>query len=242
MTTQFITSVTDGQKNQFAKEEVKSSYGYLSGYKKPKSIIEQVQILRRLFPGIGYTDEKIEKQSIPLNAEGHFTIPRWEKIAPTYGEAVRKVLDMIKNTKNGMFCNYRKDQLSSEHLHQSVKSVQAFQKIGDEQKGYNILVVAAQFGINHRGRSVRRALEIMDSSEFALGVFAVVIMLLTHPERLQDYDDLWINCAGDEFRFVADGRFLRAPCFHFSGGRVRFVSNLVDKAHVGYGSASAFVA
>ncbi|MEN9881171.1 MAG: hypothetical protein RLZZ308_354 [Candidatus Parcubacteria bacterium] len=48
-------SVTDKYKD----EEVKSNYDYLSGYKKPKGITEQTNILRQLFPGIGFADEKL---------------------------------------------------------------------------------------------------------------------------------------------------------------------------------------
>ncbi len=84
-------SVTDKYKN----EEVKSSYGYLSGYK-PKGVTEQTNILRQLFPGVGFADEQNEPRPVPPNAEGWFAIPRWQTIAPTYGEAVQKVLDTLK--------------------------------------------------------------------------------------------------------------------------------------------------
>jgi len=53
-----------------------------------------------------------------------------------------------------------------------------------EIKHHDILVVPAQFGLRHRGRSVRRVREVMNANEFGLGVFAIGIMLLTHPERL----------------------------------------------------------
>jgi len=44
-----ITGIRDlSVSNQFADEEVESSYGYLSGYK-PKGITEQTNILRQLF-------------------------------------------------------------------------------------------------------------------------------------------------------------------------------------------------
>ncbi|MBU3942584.1 hypothetical protein KKA24_01220, partial [Patescibacteria group bacterium] len=179
--------------NEFASEEVKSNYGYLSGYQ-PKGITEQTNRLCELFLGIGYADEKLAEVALPPNAEGWFAIPRWEKIAPTYGEAVQKVLDLIKQTRNGKFHNYCEGQLGSQYLRQSQKLVKAFQKFGDEQKDFDILVVPAQFGLRHRGRSVRRAREVMNASEFGLGAFAIGIMILTHPERLQYYDDLWIDC------------------------------------------------
>lgn len=226
--------------NQFADEEVESSYGYLSGYK-PKGITEQTNILRRLFPGVGFADEKLAEGTLPPNAEGWFAIPRWEKIAPTYGEAMQKVLDLIKQTRNGKFYNYREGQLGPQYLRQSQKSAKAFQKLGDEQKDYDILVVPAQFGLRHRGRSVRRAREVMNANEFGLGAFAIGIMILTHPERLMNYDDLWIDCAGDEFALDADGVFSDAPYFSFVGGVVKFLTNWFGYASDYYGSASGFL-
>ena len=178
---------------------------------------------------------------LPPNAEGWFAIPRWEKIAPTYGEAVQKVLDLIKQTRNGAFYNYREGQLGPQYLRQSQKSAKAFQKLGDEQKDHDILVVSAQFGLRHRGRSVRRAREVMNASEFGLGAFAIGIMILTHQERLQHYDDLWIDCAGDEFAPVAAGGFSLSPYFRFRDGRVKFGAYWVGGADGRYGSASGLV-
>lgn len=225
--------------NQYADEEVESNYGYLSGYKpNGKGITEQTNRLRELFPGIGYANEKLAEATLPENAEGWFAIPRWEKVAPTYGEAVQKVLDLIKQTRNGAFYNYREGQLGPNQLRQSAKSVSIFQKLGDEQKDHDILVVPAQFGIRHRGRSVRRAREVMNANECGLGAFAIGIMLLTHPERLQHYDDLWIDCAGDEFAPGADGDFSRSPFFGFSDDGVGFDTLVVGNAYGLYGSAS----
>ncbi len=226
--------------NQFADEETDSSYGYLSGYK-PKGITEQTNRLRELLPGIGYADEKLVKQNLPPNAEGWFAIPKWEKIAPTYGEAVQKVFDLLRKTRDGKFYNYRDGRLGSEYLRQSQKSIKAWEKLGDEQKDHDILIVPAQFGLRHRGRSVRRAREVMSSQEFGLGAFAIGIMLLTHPERLQHYDDLYIDCVGDEYSLDADGDFPGAPIFDFNGGQVRFNARWVGAAASGCGSASGLV-
>jgi hypothetical protein len=225
--------------NQYADEEVESSYGYLSGYTpNGKGITEQTNRLRELFPGIGYANEKLAEGVLPENAEGWFAIPRWEKVAPTYGEAVQKVLDLIKQTRNGAFYNYREGELGPNQLRQSAKAKSMFQKLGDEQKDQDILVVPAQFGIRHRGRSVRRARKVMNANECGLGAFAIGIMLLTHPERLQHYDDLWIDCAGDEFAPNADDDFSRSPCFWFFGDRVGFDAGDVVDAGAVFGSAS----
>jgi hypothetical protein len=229
-------SVSDNFKN----EEVASKYGYLSGYK-PKGITTQTNRLRELFPGIGFADEKLAESPLAPNAEGWFAIPRWDKIAPTYGEAVQKVFDLLKKTRNGRFTNYREGQLGSNQLQLSTKTASAFEKLGETQKDYDILVVSAQFGIRHRGRSVRRARETFIGNEFGLGAFAIGIMLLTHPERLLNYDDLWIDCAGDEFAPGADGSFSECPFFSFSFGRLKFGTFGVSSARVCFGSASAFL-
>ncbi len=225
---------------KFKNEEVASNYGYLSGYK-PKGTTEQTNRLRELFPGIGFADEKIAEGELPKHAEGWFTIPKWQTVAPTYGEAVEKVLAMIKNDRGGKFHNYREGQLGPDRLRQSAKSANVFEMLASEQKDHDILVVPAQFGIHRRGRSVRRAREVFASNESGLGAFATSIMLLTHPERLQHYDDLWIDCAGDEYAPGADGVFSHAPFFLFDDGQVKFDDDWVGTAYADGGSVSAFV-
>jgi hypothetical protein len=224
--------------NKFADEEVESSYGYLSGYK-PKGITEQTNRLRELFLGLGQANEQLAQQPLPEGAEGWFAIPRWQKVAPTYPEAVQIVLDMIKKTRNGKFHNYREGQIDAQHLRQSQKTAEMFQALGEQQKDNDILVVPCQFGKRHAGRSVRRAREVMPASEFGLDAFSIGIMLLTHPERLQDYNDLWIDAPGDEFSDGGDSSFDHAPYFNFNDDKVKFDTNDVDNANDNYGSASA---
>ena len=224
--------------NQFADEEVQSSYAYPKGYK-VKGITEQTNILRQLFSGIGFADEKIAEQPLPSNAEGWFAIPKWQTLAPTYGEAVEKVLAMIASKRK--FYNYRDGQLGVEYLRQHAKTVKMFQQLGDEQKDFDILVVPAQFGLRHKGRSVRRAREVFTANEFGLGAFAIGIMLLTHPEREVQWEQLHVDCAGDEFSPGAGGVFSNAPVFDFDGGEVRFNAYWFGDAYRHFGSASAFV-
>lgn len=223
--------------NQFADEEVQSSYAYPHGYK-VKGITEQTNILRQLFSGIGFSDEKLAERPLPPNAEGWFAIPKWQTIAPTYGEAVEKVLAMIASQRK--FYNYRDGQLGAEYLRQHAKTAKMFQQLGDEQKDHDILVVPAQFGLCHRGRSVRRAHEVMNANESGLGAFAVGIMLLTHPEREVQREQLHIDCAGDEFAPDADGDFSDAPYFPFINGELKFGARWIVTALDDFGSASAF--
>jgi hypothetical protein len=242
-------SITDKYKS----EEVKSTYGYLSGYK-PKGLTEQCNRLRELFSGVGYPNQdllaQIEKGEavLPDGAEGWFAVPNvWGSVETfrLFGGGDRlvlqKVLDTIKQTRSGKFYNYRDGQLDGDHFRQSTKTEQFFIALSEAQGNPDILIVAAQFGLRHRGRSVRRAREVFGLNEFGLGAFAIGIMLLTHPERLNNYDDLWIDCAGDEFKPSDESEFSFAPVFFFLGGRVGFDASRVDCACAFCGSASVFL-
>ncbi len=228
--------------NEFADEEVESTYGYLSGYKpNNRSIAEQVKRLQELLPGIGCTNEKLAEQPLPEGAEGFFAIPRWQKVGKTYEEALQKALDLIKQTRNGKFYNYREGQIGPDRLRLRAKTAKALETLGQQQEGNDILVIPCQFGLRHRGRSVRRALEVMPGMEFGNDPFTVACMILTHPERLADYNDLWIDCAGAEYDCDEDGSFDGAPYFSFDGGGVEFGGRYADNANGYYGSSSGFL-
>ena len=246
MITQFIDEnrTTDKYKD----EEVSSNFGYLSGYKKPELVLDQVKVLKAQYPQLGDNPTVGgEPGDVLKGAEGWFALPNLWRPEPalsgTYNDHVVGVLDLIKQDRNGKFHNFRDGQLGPERLRQSAVTEAAMRKLSEEQGHPDILVVACQFGITHRGRSVRRAREVMvDQNQFGLGAFAVGIMLLTHPDRLKHLDDLWIDCAGDEFNDPdADARFVHAPRFGFDDGRVKFGALHVGHAHDSYGSVSGFL-
>ena len=230
--------------DRFKNEEIESIYVYPSGYK-IKSITEQANILRQLFPGIGFADETVAEGKLPRNAEGWFAIPNWETIAPTYKEAVEKVLAKLAETRT--LHNHREGVLGPEYLRQSDRTVQMnrtvrmMKKLGDRQKDHDVLVVAAQFGLRHRGRSVRRAREVFTASEFGLGAFAVGIMTLTHPERFVRWEQLHTDCPGDEYSPDASDTFDFAPILVFSDGKLQFATRWFDCPRDHCGSTSGFL-
>lgn len=218
-----------------------SAYGYPKEYK-VKSIQEQIELLRDFFPNLPFSsDGKLVNSPLPVGAEGYFAIPRWQILSSTYGEAVKKVLATITAQRNGKFYNWREGQLGYKHLRQMVRTAKMFCKIGDTQKDNNILILPAQFGLRYRGCSVSRARKAMSDSEFGLGTFAVGIMLLTHPERLMSYEDLWIDCAGDKFSSGTYGLFVDVPCFRFRSGLLKFGTPWSVRERVHEGSASGFL-
>ncbi|MBU0706828.1 hypothetical protein KKG41_00465 [Patescibacteria group bacterium] len=165
-------------------------------------------------------------------------MPRHDAVASKYNEAVTIALAKLAETR--LFYNYREGQLGTDRLRQHERSARMMAQLAKCQEG-DILVIPAQVGLHYRGRSVRRAREVFQDHEFGLGSFAICCILLTHPERLVHWEQLHVDCAGDEYAPGAVGVFDRAPYFVFDGGKVRFGTNFVDEANGCYGSASAFL-
>jgi len=86
--------------DQYANEEVRSAYGYPRKHKGPKEIKEQIKALAKIF-GLDSSHALEYANNLPQfpnGAEGWFAIPRWEKVAKTYNEAVermRKALEKL---------------------------------------------------------------------------------------------------------------------------------------------------
>ena len=238
--------------NLYADEEVKSVHGYYSGYKAPKGLIEQVNILRELFSGLGFANHEyqvqIEKAEIklPEGAEGWSAIPnpfKNEKIfGVTYNKKVGTILGKIKQAKNGKFCNGCRCWIDEKRLRMSPRTEKFFHDHANAQGDPDILIIPTQFGIRHRGRSVRRASTVFTLDEFGLGSFAVGCMLLISEDRLNNNNDLWIDCVGDEFDDPDSSfRFGHVPFFTFDNGKVGFSTGSVDFASDNCGSASGFL-
>lgn len=234
-----ITSLKDlSVSDKFKNEEVESTYVYPKKYR-IKGITEQTNILRQLFPGIGFANEKLVEAPLPQHAEGYFAIPKWQTLGKTYEEAFLKVIAVI--AKQRRFYNYREGALGANRLRLTKRTSQFLEKLAAEQKGYDILVVPAQFGLRHRGRSVRRAIECVVSNEFGLDPFSVAIMILTHPERFEKYEDLCVDCSGCEYDYPGDAaRWSRALYFRFDDGELVLNAWFLGVAFDRFGAASGF--
>jgi len=241
--------------NQYANEQVVSNYGYPKGYKGgPKPISQQIDLLAKIFRlSLGYTSEFVEKilpkLALPDGAEGWFAIPSVDALASRffpevknsaerYCRAVQLILAKIGGSRK--FYNYREGQLTTDRFHLNTRTAHALDILAEQQKG-DIWIVGAQFGKRHAGRSVRRAREVMVGSEFGGYTLAVGSMLITHPDRLVSYDDLWMDVPGDEFDPHADGSFDNTPFFNFYVDKVKFDTHRVYYPIEYYGSVSLFL-
>lgn len=227
--------------NQFADEEVPSSYTYPQEYE-AQDVKVQLEILCKYFPQLS-PDATLQLianglPQLPEYAEAWIVIPKWEKLTATYPEAVQQVLDVIDSTRN--FYNCRNGEIDTQHLRVHARTEKCLDEIAATQPG-DFLILAAQYGIKHKGKSVRRARETFIDREFGLGAFAVGCMALTHPKRYVRWEELDTDCPGDEFKSGDEDFFSLAPFFNFRGGKLLFATNDVSSAHNDYGSVSAFL-
>ncbi|MEK7646807.1 MAG: hypothetical protein AAB378_00325 [Patescibacteria group bacterium] len=245
--------------NQYMSEEVRSNYTYPKKYKGPKPIADQIKALAKIFdldPSQALANAR-NLPALPEGAEGWFAIPSVDALgskhfpevtdpAEKYCQVVKLVHAKIVASRS--FYNYREGQITPTQLRVHARTAEALKSLALTQKGdpsidsgQAILIVAAQLGMRHRGKSVRRAREVFVGNEFGLGSLAVGSIVLIHPERLVRWEELDMDCSGDEFSPEADGGFSRSPFFRFDGGRVEFGTYFVGDPRVSFGSVSGFL-
>jgi hypothetical protein len=139
--------------HKFEDEEVASDRVYPSTYRL-RPVEAQVTELRKLFPALGNCQEKLGHRPLPDEPESWFAIPRWQALASTYNEAVEMLLRVLATRRR--FSNRIAERLGEKYLRQTERSVLAEKILADQQTGNDILVVAAQAGMLHRGSSARR--------------------------------------------------------------------------------------
>src|SRR3989338_509012 len=241
--------------NQYANEEVRSSYTYPKEYKGPKPIAVQIKAIAKIFDldpshAIEFAKNLPALESfVPVDAmqwTGWFAIPSVDALAKKhfpevtdpvqkYCQAVQLVHTKIATSRS--FYNYREGQITPAQLRVHARTAHALDLIAETQKS-DILIVAAHLGMRHRGKSVRRAREVFVGNEVGLGRLAVGYIVLTHPARLGRGEELDMDCSGAEFSPEADGVFSESPCFVFGDGGVGFGADFVVDPSRGFCSVS----
>ena len=224
--------------DKYKDEEVGSNRVYPPTYR-VRPIEAQVTELRKLFPSLGDCMEKMARKPVPQGAEAWFAIPRWQALASTYNEATELLLAVLATRRK--VSNRIVGRLGPTYLRQGERSKLAEKILADQQVGCDILVVAAQAGLLHRGCSARRTRVAMAGNEFGLGVFAFGCMLLTHPERLSTGDTLMIDCGGDEYSVRGDYTFDRVPLFDYDIAGIEFSAFYEDRARNLWGTPTGFL-
>lgn len=189
---------------------------YPDGYCGAKPIQLQIEELSTLFkslnPKVALRNAK-RLPDLPTGAEGWFAIPLWEKLAPTYGEAMVRVGQKMRADWEQ---SRDRSLVGPWHMRQPQEEIEAFCKIMKHFGESDFIILPAQFGLlqwreRHEGARFY-------PNEFQLGLFSVLIMLLTHPERLKESEDLGILCWADD-RYP--GRYDKAqPHLHAFEGKI----------------------
>jgi hypothetical protein len=224
--------------DKFKDEEVGSNRVYPPSYR-VRPIEAQVTELRKIFSCLGSCHERLARKPLPGGAEAWFAIPRWQMLAPTYNQAVELVLEVLATRRK--ISNRIVGKLGDKFLRQSERSKLAEKILSTQQDENDILVVAAQAGMLHRGSSARRTRVSMAGNEFGLGVFAFGCILLTHPERLSTGDTLMVDCSGDEYSVRADYTFDRVPLFDYDMAGIEFSIFYEDRARNLWGTPTGFL-
>lgn len=238
--------------NQFADEERASSYGYPQGWR-IKSIAEQATVLAKFFPGLDVSHagelakryEKDDKLVLPEGMDGLAVIPKHSAIArlttgtnenwPAYNRALAHLLGVVKSARPE-FVDYTDGAVGPDCERLAPKTAAVYAEM--ENVPGDVVVLAAQTGLLHRGKSVRRARVVFGAKEFGLDSFVVGCIILTHPERLNDPNVLWIDCAGSERAPRAGDAFAGVSYWSFDDGRLEFSSDRISPPNGDYGSAS----
>lgn len=236
-------------------EEVKSSCTYPNEYDGPKPIKKQVRLLAEIL-GLDPTqalEYAKNLQELPLKAEGWFAIPSndglsklFPKIkndAERYCAGVRLVHERIAESRP--FYNwYDTDETRIEPDDFQIGEDLAYGlgMIVRNQPG-DILIVAAQLGMRHRGRSFNRAhavrfLETTKVFEFGLGTLAVGSILLVHPKRIMREGDLDMCCIGETRGIGLDHQ---THFYSSRSGQIQFGYDHCNNTSQGYGPVTAFV-
>jgi hypothetical protein len=224
--------------DRYKDEEVASTRVYPPSYR-VKPVEAQVTELKRLFPGLAGCNEKLGRWPLPEGAEAWFAIPRWQALASTYNEAVEMLVGVLATRRK--LQNRILGRLGSIYLRQSERSKLGETILAGQQPGCDILMVAVQMGMLHRGCSARRTRVAMAGNEFGLGVFAFASMLLTHPERLSSGESLMVDCGGDEYSVHGDCSFDRVPLFDFDISGVELSVFYEDRARNLWGTPTGFL-
>lgn len=240
----------------YADQVVESTYGYLSGYRKARPIDEQIAVLRQYDWGrkIDWALSEVQQQLLtkpaPQGSEGYFAVVFDQTMVTHFEEdpsvdqsgPVTLALNALSKQREGRLQNYRRGGIGPQHYRRNKRSAEKMKQLWESQGcPTGIILIPAQLGIEHRGKSVLRARVVIRGSEFPLDSFEIIQMLLTHENRLKHRNELLLDLPGAEYSPGADGVFDCTLCLEFCGDEVWFGSRNADDADSCCGSVSGLL-
>jgi hypothetical protein len=245
--------------SEFAGEEEPSTCVYPPEYKGPKPIRKQIRAIAAIFnldpvPAYKFCENlpKLELfvPSVALPWVGWFAFPFLRALTPKLFPEVAKqskrhcrAIGLVHKDLSSLrkFHNYYAKEMDGRHLRVRPRTAEALRLIYQMQGNSDILVVAAQLGMCHRGRSARRAEAVMRTNEFGLDGLAIGSILLTHPERAQHQTELDMCCTGEEFSVDANDNRNFVPFYAFIDVGLKYGVNLRDHHDPHLGQVTAYI-
>jgi hypothetical protein len=242
----------------YSDQVVESRYSYLSGYNKARPVSLQIATLQQYEWGrkidwrLNNAQHQLLRRSPPLGSEGYFVVVFHETMVMHYERnpgvdqsgAVTLALNALNKQRNNSLSNLCEDRLGPTYYRRNKRSAEMMRKLWESQDcPVGIILIPAQLGIEHRGKSVLRSRVVMSGSEFPLDAYEVVQMVLTHEHRLKHYDDLWLDIPGSEYSAIASSVFDgdSALALKFIDDVPKFGCFSVSSALDGSGSVSGFL-
>ncbi len=204
-------------------EEVNSDFIQNKNFKY-RSLLEQKNVLEKYFGPLGKIDSVYPGKKYP-DQSNLYLIPNIELAGDNFEVAMDNVLRIIaKESGRPVTNSFISRRMKINELVHSKNFLSKIDTLKKSQNGENSLVIPAQLGIRHKGRSGRRADECMTQHEFGLDPYQLGIILITHPERAIEFEDgLAAMCTG---MVSKDGEL--SPYFSDLGHGVNF--NLIFRS------------
>src|SRR3989338_9331948 len=201
---------------QYPDEDLGESLPYPLGFRH-RSVDEQMVVWRELCLNrdASYVPNLVGKY-VPRGPEFWFICPKPMKVTRGYVYGASLDWALANIAKQRTLKNWREGRLTPEHLLLVEKTKEAHVLLNQQHGDY--WVFPAQLGLQHGGRSMRKARLCLREPEFGLGPYEGACAMLTHPNRISGSGQLWLDCAGCEYSSDADGRFGGCLGFGWSGG------------------------
>jgi hypothetical protein len=239
-----------------AEQVTNSSIGYSGGYRKARFVHEQIAILKNYDWGrkVDWNFNELQLQLLrkpaPLGSDGYFVGVFHESMVTHFEEnpgvdqsiPLALALNALSKQRDGRVVNYCEGKLGPEYYRRSKQSVQKMQELWESQgRPSGVILIPAQFGIEYRGMSVLRSRVLIRGSEFPLDGPEVVMMLLTHPDRMSCEEDLWLDLPASEYSLDCNGVFDHALSLQLIDQQVYLDVRTYGTQSRDYGSVSGFL-
>lgn len=241
--------------NPFRDEKKEPTAEYPKNWE-PISISEQLEALQGFYPNLdsSHVASIAQNISLPEAADAVFVVPKpsiiaaKQNIEDPFGKDYRRLLEVtVLNhiVKQRNFLYYRGLDVTDDTHRIGQLASDAIRRMEEEQPG-DYMVFAAQTGKKWAGTSPSYARWEMEHGvgEFPLPSWCAAHIILTNPARLENYDDLGIDCPGDEYRFKGSPEIPNCFCFYsesFGGGELWFSTTVAQGGRYRFGSASGFL-